>query len=111
MPDDQRQRGRPELPPLDEPRVPVGYRRKFELGERLVGLGLLLVGLFGLGLVYVIYQSGGLPGAPAPPPPPPGLKGLNVPPLISVTNCLVPGIAIGSTGLIMVGLRRMFDPY
>jgi hypothetical protein len=111
LPEDQRQRGRPELPSLNEPRIPVGYRRHFELGARLQGLGLLLVGMFGLALVYLIYQAGGLPGAPAPPPPPPGLKGLSVPPLISVTNCLVPGIAIGSAGLIMVGLRRIFDPY
>ena len=75
------------------------------------GLGLVLMGMLGLAFVYFIYQSGGLPGTPAPPAPPPGLKGLTVPPLISVTNCLVPGIAIGSAGLILVGLRRVFDPY
>jgi hypothetical protein len=111
LPEDPRMKGRPELPLLNESRIPTGYRRGLELGERLQGLGLVLVGVLGLGFVYLIFQSGGLPGAPAPPPPPPGLNGLQVPPLISVTNCLVPGIAIASTGLILVGLRRVFDPY
>ena len=111
MPDDQRQRGRPELPPLNEPRIPLGYRRRFELGARLQGLGLLLVGVFGFGLVYMIYQAGGLPGAPAPPPPPPGLKGMPVPVLANVTSCLVPLLAIGSVGCILIGFRRLVDPY
>ncbi len=80
------------------------------LEERLQGLLLLLIGLAGCAGALALYQLGGLPGAPAPPPPPPGLKGLSLAPLFSVTNCMVPLMAIGSVGLVLVGLRRMVDP-
>jgi hypothetical protein len=101
---------RTDLPDLRTSKIPVGYRPGAQIGERLQGLGLVVIGLAGLILVYVIYQSGGLPGAPEPPPAPPGLQGLRVLPLISVTNCMVPLLTIGSMGLILLGMRRIADP-
>jgi hypothetical protein len=102
---------RSELPRIGGPREPVGYHRGWELRARLVGVGLVLVGLAGMWLVSVIFQSGGLPGAPAAPAPPPGLNGMPVPSLISVSSCMVPLLTIGSVGLIVVGVRRIADPY
>jgi hypothetical protein len=80
------------------------------LTERLQGLGLVLFGLLGMSLVYLIYQNGGPLGGPSPPPAPPGLKGLNPQPLISATACFLPLLALTSMGLILVGLRRIVDP-
>jgi hypothetical protein len=108
--DHEPRRERPELRPIPDSRIPIGYRRGFQLEERLQGLGIVILGCIGLLAVWWVYTNGGLPGAPAPPPAPPGLKGLTVQPIISATNCLMPMIAIGSTGLILVGIRRIFDP-
>jgi len=105
---------RSELPPVRGPREPVGYQRSFEWGARFQGLLLLLLGLAGIMGVYLVFRLGGVPGLPAPPPPPPpppGLGGLSVPSLINVASCLGLLITFGSLGLILVGLRRMFDPY
>jgi hypothetical protein len=110
-PNDPSQEYRSELPTIRGPRAPEGYKRSLELGSRFVGLLLVLFGLAGMALVYVLFQSGGLPGAPPPPAPPPGLNGMAVPSLVSVGSCLVPLLAIGSVGLIIVGLRRIVDPY
>jgi hypothetical protein len=103
---------RTDLRPIPDSRIPIGYRRGFQLTERLQGLGLLILGCLGLLAVYWVYQNGGqLPGAPPPPPAPPGLRGITVTPIISATNCMMPLLTIGSTGLILVGLRRIFDPW
>lgn len=110
-PNDPSTSHRSELPPIRGPREPVGYRRSFEWGIRLQGLLLVVVGIVGLTAVYTVFSLGGLPGMPAPPPTPPGLRGMSVPTLFNVTSCLGPLIAIGSLGLILVGVRRIFDPY
>jgi hypothetical protein len=110
-PNDPSEEYRSELPAIRGPRQPEGYKRSFEWQSRFVGLLLVLFGLAGMALVYVMFQAGGLPGAPAPPAPPPGLNGLPVPSLISVSGCLVPLLTIGSVGLIILGLRRIADPY
>ncbi len=101
----------PELPDVRGGRAPVGYEPGFNLGERLQGCLLVLVGLLGMAGLYVIFSLGGLPGTPSPPPAPPGLGGMTVPPILSATTCLVPGVAIGSLALILVGLRRIVDPW
>jgi hypothetical protein len=110
-PNDPSESYRSDLPPIRGPRAPEGYQRGFEWGARAVGLLLILLGLAGMAFVYAIFQAGGLPGAPAPPPPPPGLKGMPVPTLANVTSCLVPLLAIGSVGCILIGFRRLVDPY
>jgi hypothetical protein len=102
---------RSELPDIRGPRGPVGYRRGFEWGTRLQGLLLLVIGLVGITGVYLVFRAGGVPGAPAPPPPPPGLRGLSVPSLVNVASCFGLLITLGSLGLILVGLRRIVDPY
>lgn len=100
---------RPELPPVPRDHPVVGYRRSFQWEERLHGLVLVIVGLLGLTLV-TLGMSGGLPGGPAPPEPPPGLRNLPTLPIVNPLGCIVPMIGIGSVGLVLVGLRRMFDP-
>lgn len=95
---------RKDLPPIEKERRPPGYRPGFQLEERLLGLGAVVLGLVGLLVVYGVY-SGRLPSGLAPPPGVP--SGL---PVINATACLLPLIGIGSVGLILVGVKRVFDP-
>jgi hypothetical protein len=99
---------RSDLPEVERQRVPVGYRPGLQLEERLQGLGAMLLGLVGLLVVYGIF-SGLLPfGLPSPPPPP---RGILVPvPVVNAAACVMPLMAIGSVGLIVVGFRRVLDP-
>ncbi len=70
-------------------------------GDRLIGLGLIVVGVLGFGLVYLLWQY-----APASMPAPPGLpRGLL--PIASPLNCFLPITAIGSSLLVLVGLKRL----
>ena len=94
----------PKLPDVRGPRVPLGYRPGFRLAERLQGLLLVLLGLAGLALLRAVPLLAGLPGAP------PGPPGLPAPPLLAPATCLTPLIALGSVGLIVVGLRQMISP-
>ena len=72
--------------------------------ERLVGLGLMVLGAAGFGLVYLFWTLGPLlPAAP------PGMP-RGVMPLLSPIACLVPLTAIGSSALLLLGLRRLLFP-
>jgi hypothetical protein len=70
--------------------------------ERLVGLGLILFGVLGFGLVYLMWKFGPLLSPTAP--------GLPKFPILTPISCLVPVTAIGSCGLVLVGLRRLLFP-
>ena len=84
------------MTPPDEPRG--GHS---SAGDRLIGLGLILVGLLGFGVVYLLWQY-----APATMPAPPGLpRGLL--PIASPLNCFLPITAIGSSLLVLIGLKRL----
>jgi hypothetical protein len=106
-PNDPNQGFRSELPPLARERRPVGWRAGLQLEERFLGLLVALLGMGGLTVAYLI-TTGVLPAGIPPPPPPPGV--LIQPPMPSVANCIVPLMALGSIGLIVVGLRRVVDP-
>jgi hypothetical protein len=98
---------RSDLPALERERKPVGYRPGWQIGERLQGLGVVLLGLVGLLVVYGIY-TGVLPAGLPPPPQP---KGILVPvPTINAVACVMPLMAVGSVALIVVGFRRVLDP-
>ncbi|MDP8924691.1 MAG: hypothetical protein M3O34_17695 [Chloroflexota bacterium] len=74
---------------------------------RLVGLGLIGIGLASAGIVYGLWlldQAYG-PRPPAPPGLPAGMS-----PLLSPIACLVPVGAIGATLLVLEGLRRVIFP-
>jgi hypothetical protein len=92
---------------LPSDRRPVGYTPGWQLEERLQGLGAVLLGVIGLLVVYGMY-SGVLPLGLPPPPPPPGLV---VPiPTPNPAACVMPLMALGSLGLVIVGFRRVLDP-
>lgn len=76
-----------------------GYRP--EVGDRLIGLGLILAGLIGFGAVYLMWHF-----APASMPVPPGLP-RNLLPLASPLNCILPITAVGSSLLVLIGLKRL----
>jgi hypothetical protein len=67
--------------------------------ERLVGLGLILAGVIGFGLVYLMWKFSPLLSPRAP--------GMPAFPILSPISCLVPVTAIGSCGLVLVGLRKL----
>jgi hypothetical protein len=106
-PGDPNERYRSDLPSLPLERRPVGWRAGLQLEERGLGLLVMLLGVFGLWVVYGI-TTGFLPAGLPPPPPPPGV--LVQPPMPNATTCIVPLIAIGSIGLIVAGFRRVIDP-
>jgi hypothetical protein len=98
---------RADLPKLEKERKPVGYQPGWQVGERLQGLGVVLLGVVGLLVVYGIY-SGVLPAGLPPPPQP---RGILVPvPTFNAVACVMPVMAIGSVALIVVGFRRIVDP-
>ena len=107
LPDDPNRRYRSDLPPLDKERAPVGYRRGWQLEERLQGLGVLVLGLVGLGVVYGIY-TGALPAGLPPPQQPRGV--LVQVPMYNAAICFTPMIAVFSVALIVLGFRRLLDP-
>jgi hypothetical protein len=69
--------------------------------ERLIGLLLILGGVVGFGVVYLLSLY-----APASMPAPPGLP-RSVLPIISPMTCLLPITAIGSCLLVLIGLKRL----
>ena len=98
---------REDLPKLEKERKPVGYRAGWQLEERLIGAGVVLLGLIGLLVVYGIY-TGALPAGLPPPPQP---RGVVVPvPTVNAVACVMPVIALASVALIVVGFRRVLDP-
>jgi len=106
-PNDPNEGYRSDLPKLPRDRYPAGYRPGWQLGERLQGLGVIVLGLVGLAVVYGI-STGVLPSGLPPPPQP---SGVHVQlPVINSAACFTPLMAIGSVGLIVVGFRRLLDP-
>ncbi len=93
----------PDLPDVRGPRAPHGYRPGLQLVERLQGL--LLLGLGVAGLLFCVYLLNGARTAG-----PLGTAGGGVPGSLNAAGCLVPMIALGSLGLVLVGLRRIVDP-
>lgn len=69
--------------------------------ERLIGLLLILGGVVGFGVVYLLWLY-----APAAMPVPPGLP-RNLLPLVSPLNCILPVTVIGSGLLILFGLKKL----
>ena len=104
-PNDPHEGYRSDLPALKSDPLPEGYRPGWQLEERLQGLGVILLGFVGLAVVYGI-TTGILPAGLPPPPQP---SGIHVP-LFSAAACFTPVMAIGSVALIVVGVRRVFDP-
>jgi hypothetical protein len=82
---------------------PPGSRRG-DVEDRLIGLALMLVGVLGFGLVYLMWLY-----APASMPAPPGLP-RNLLPIASPLNCILPITAIGSSLMVLLGLRRLIFP-
>ena len=70
-------------------------------GDRLRGLGLILLGVLGFGVVYLLWLF-----APAAMPVPPGLP-RNLLPLASPLNCILPITAIGASLLVLIGLKQL----
>jgi hypothetical protein len=85
------------MPPPDEPSEGLSASAQ----ERLIGLGLILCGVAGFGVVFLLWLY-----APASMPVPPGLP-RNLLPLISPLNCILPMTVIGSGLLVLVGLRKL----
>ena len=74
---------------------------------RLVGVGLIALGLISAGVIYGLWlldQAIGLR-----PPAPPGLPS-GMSPVLSPLACLVPLGGLGATLLVIEGVRRVFFP-
>jgi hypothetical protein len=102
--DDPQGQHRSELPPLPK-EPPTGYRPGWQLEERLLGLGVVVLGLIGLAVTYAI-SIGLIPVGLTPPNPPPGV----LVPIFNPAACFIPIMALGSVALIVVGFRRVIDP-
>ena len=85
------------MPPHDEPNEGLSGSAQ----ERLIGLLLILGGVAGFGVVYVLWLY-----APASMPVPPGLP-RNLLPLISPLNCVLPMTLVGSSVLVLIGFRKL----
>lgn len=88
------------MPPPEE--RPDAFRDILE--DRLTGLGLILGGLVGFGIVYLMWRY-----APGDMPVPPGIPRGPLP-ILSPLNCVLPVVAIGSSFLVLVGLRKLVFP-
>ena len=85
------------MPPHDEPNDGLSGGAQ----ERVIGLLLILGGVAGFGVVYLLWLY-----APASIPTPPGLP-RNLLPLLSPLNCILPMTAVGSSLLVLLGLRKL----
>ena len=54
LPGNDPSNGRSELPKLDK-ELPVGYRAGWQMEERLLGLGVAVLGMGGLTVAYLIF--------------------------------------------------------
>jgi hypothetical protein len=106
-PDDPHAGYRSDLPALPKERKPIGYRSGWQLGDRLQGVGVMVLGFIGLLVVYGTF-TGFLPSGLPPPPQQPGV--LVQVPVVNGAACVMPLLAIGSVALIAVGFRRVLDP-
>ena len=89
---DFRRRTRRDLRDVRRPRRPVGYRAGWQIQERLVGLGLVVVGLGGLLLASAMLGDAGS-GRIAP-----------------VLGFLPILMVLGGVGLIAIGLKQFLNP-
>jgi hypothetical protein len=85
------------MPSPDEPRHSISGA----VQERLIGLAMIVGGIGGFGLVYLLWLY-----APTAVPAPPGLP-RNLLPLTSPLNCILPVTLIGSSLLVLIGLRKL----
>jgi hypothetical protein len=69
--------------------------------ERLLGLGLIVCGIAGFGVIYLMWRY-----APASMPTPPGLP-RNLLPLVSPLNCILPVSLVTSSLLVLIGFRKL----
>ena len=69
--------------------------------ERIIGLLLILGGVAGFGVVYLLWLF-----APASMPAPAALP-RNLLPLVSPLNCVLPITVIGSSLLVLLGLKKL----
>ena len=74
------------------------------LRERLVGLVLIVAGVAVLAGIRLLSQMGS--GPIAAPTPPPGIPAWAA---ISPMACLLPLIALGALGLILIGINRLLS--
>lgn len=81
------------------PRRPADYDPGFQWAERSVGCLLAVLGAAGLVLAVVLLRAGGGPF--------PGEPGLIAQ---RPATCLLPLVALGGLGLVLVGLRRIVAP-
>lgn len=86
------------MTPRDEP--PHGYRRG-DAEERLAGCGLILGGMVGMGVAVLFWQFGQTTLA-APPGMPAGFV-----PIASPLACMIPIMAVLSSGLVLIGLKKL----
>ncbi len=93
----------PDLPDVRGRRAPHGYRPGLQLGERLQGLLLLALGVAGLVFCGFLLDSARGAG-------PLATAGRGVPGSLNAAGCLVPMIALGSLGLVVLGLRQIVAP-
>lgn len=80
-----------------------GWERA-QAGERLMGLGLIVLGVLCFGLVYLLWRY-----APALMPAPANLPRTLLP-IASPLNCMLPVAAITASALVLIGLRRLIFP-
>jgi hypothetical protein len=69
--------------------------------ERVIGLLLILGGLVGFGIVFLLWLY-----APASMPAPAGMP-RNLLPLVSPLNCILPVTVVGSGLLVLVGFKKL----
>jgi hypothetical protein len=84
--------------PRDE--LPHGHQRA-DAEDRLIGCGLILGGLVGMGIAVLFWQFGQTTLA-APPGMPAGFM-----PMASPLACMIPIMAVLSSGLVLIGLRKL----
>ena len=89
------------MTPHDDPSP--GLHRA-ELQERLAGCGLIVGGLIGMGVAFLLWRV-----LPLTAPVPPGMAS-GFAPLLSPVTCMIPMIAVLAAGLVLLGLKKLVSP-
>lgn len=89
------------MTPHDDPSP--GFRRA-ERQERLAGCGLIIGGLVGMGVAFLLWRV-----IPLTAPVPPGTPSTFAP-LLSPVTCMIPMIAVLASGLVLLGLKKLVMP-
>jgi hypothetical protein len=90
------------MTPHDE--LPPSSYGRADLQERLTGCGLIVGGLVGMSVAFLLWRFAPL-SVPVPPGIPAGFM-----PLASPIACMIPLIAVLAAGLVMLGLRKLVMP-